>query len=90
VSANIVKRDMGNTFKCAASVAPVTNFLFYGGFSYCFHISGSFKFSFPCFADAAYTERFMGLNSTTDNYEGYQVEFNLFGYVDLLTRLGVL
>uniref|UniRef100_A0A915KDE9 Peptidase S9 prolyl oligopeptidase catalytic domain-containing protein n=1 Tax=Romanomermis culicivorax TaxID=13658 RepID=A0A915KDE9_ROMCU len=51
VAAHIVKQDRFKTFKCAASVAPVTNFLYY---------------------DAAYTERFMGLNKTGDNYDGYQ------------------
>lgn len=49
VSVNAVEEDSKRTIKCAISVAPVSNFKYYGSFSR--RVSS---------ADATYTERYMG------------------------------
>lgn len=50
-SAMALTKDSGHVFKCAVSVAPVTDWTFY---------------------DSIYTERYMGLPTSTDNKHGYE------------------
>ncbi|XP_065087728.1 venom dipeptidyl peptidase 4 isoform X2 [Ochlerotatus camptorhynchus] len=50
-SAMALAKDTQNVFKCAVSVAPVTDWTFY---------------------DSIYTERYMGLPTSTDNKPGYE------------------
>ncbi|XP_062563620.1 venom dipeptidyl peptidase 4 isoform X2 [Armigeres subalbatus] len=50
-SAMALTKDSEHVFKCAVSVAPVTDWTFY---------------------DSIYTERYMGLPTSTDNKQGYE------------------
>lgn len=70
-------QDNTHVFKCAASVAPVTDWTYYGElfqtdfYYHIDHVRMSTKvFYFPII-DTIYTERYMGLPFDNDNIEGY-------------------
>lgn len=69
-------KDNSGVFKCAASVAPVTDWTFYGQYAISTHFpfvchTGTVNAFRLCFSDTIYTERFMGLPILEDNLIGY-------------------
>ncbi len=68
----MVIKDRSGVFKCAASVAPVTNFRYYGRLNLGTIFPAVSKYD--ALLDSAYTERYMGLPK--DNQAGYDVNSN--------------
>lgn len=64
-------KDTNKVWQCAASVAPVTDWLYYGKSGIIFSIISGPLTLFVILPDSIYTERYMALPSPLDNKIGY-------------------
>ena len=69
-AASTLAKDTENVFKCAMSVAPVTNWIYYGKVFSWNQKKWVLFFKFYL-KDSIYTERYMGLPTPGDNEIGY-------------------
>uniref|UniRef100_A0A182MXQ3 Venom dipeptidyl peptidase 4 n=1 Tax=Anopheles dirus TaxID=7168 RepID=A0A182MXQ3_9DIPT len=73
-SAMALAHDRDHVFQCAVSVAPVTDWLFYGKIlTASIRTTSSISLHWFHPADSIYTERYMGLPTSLDNRMGYEV-----------------
>ena len=73
-TASVLAADSANVFKCGMSVAPVTNWIYYGNLAASKDVEFKFLFLYLFIyeLDSIYTERYMGLPTANDNLKAYE------------------